>query len=295
MFFSSHSMKSLCFPLIMTALAMGGLAMGQSGPKVDVSFSSSGAHRATPAPIPQVNFNALVQRVVSKMPNGGNYSTGREAFDRLCTKVFAWQPNYHRLAVYPREARPSFCSEACYLVFVQSLQLWCQQVRRNFSDNFWISLLVYPGQKDGMGAWGRMNSNGPGMAKWVHDLRAGVNFTDPSKAAPGDFMKIFWTDQIGAREFGHFVIFQGLGNSAQGPTITFWSSNMDGGYGKKTILLSQVRRMIFTRITHPENFANAIRLPETDEWLASLLSVSVTPRDVVKKCGIVSPSPSFLK
>ena len=47
-------------------------------------------------------------------------------------------------------------------------------------------------QADGVGIWGRANANGPGFSKLVHDLQAGINFTEPEKAVPGDFLKLFW-------------------------------------------------------------------------------------------------------
>lgn len=132
-----------------------------------------------------------------------------------------------------------------------------------------------------------MNANGPGMAKWAKDLGFGVNFTNISKAAPGDFLKIFWTDEIGAREFGHFVVFLGMDKDDSGKQmVRFWSSNQGMGYGVKSVALDSCKRLLFTRLTNPAALVKYKRLPEVDEWLASLLRQRVSASEMHRQCGV---------
>lgn len=140
------------------------------------------------------------------------------------------------------------------------------------------------GQHDGEGPWGWANANGPGLAVLVHRLGAGVNFEDWRKARPGDFMKIFWTDHIGRRESGHLTVLVKDG----GDTVTFWSSNMPDGYGAKTVPKSQIRRVIFTRITRPERF-NLAPAVGSHPWLSSLLRQEVGIKEVRRYSGMQNP------
>lgn len=232
-------------------------------------------------------LNRLVLRAIQKMPQGGGYQTGRDAFSRLCDEAVIWDERTQRLRFKPHRARPSFCSEAAYFALVLALQEWESENKLRFSGGFWQYMQPFLGQSDGVRGWGRMNANGPGLAKWAHELRAGINFTDIRKARPGDFLKIFWTPNIGAREYGHFVIYLGTAHSADGtPLVCFWSSNVDTGYGVKYAALSDCKRMLFTRIVNPKQFAAYDRLPETDEWLLSLLKKEVSPREMLRRCGI---------
>lgn len=156
-----------------------------------------------------------------------------------------------------------------------------------FSARVWRHMRVETKHPDGYLSWGRVNANGPGLAKWVHDLGAGVNFSSPQSARPGDFLKFFYTSAIGAQERGHCVIFLGLVEQGGSRCIRFWSSNRSsGGYGVCTIPIKRLHHLIFTRITHPENIARAPRLPDHDAWLAAMLSRSFSFAEVQQKCGI---------
>ena len=169
---------------------------------------------------------------LSQFRKGGGYKTNREAMEALAQKTCRWDPRTRRPVFLLREATPSFCSSACYLLLLKSLQLWdAAQPQPVISERAWLALIPRLGQHDGEGPWGWANANGPGLAVLVHRLGAGVNFEDWRKARPGDFMKIFWTDHIGRRESGHLTVLVKDG----GDTVTFWSSNMPDGYGAKTV------------------------------------------------------------
>ena len=58
------------------------------------------------------------------------------------------------------------------------------------------------------------------------ELHLGRNFSDYSEARPGDFMKIFWTEEIGQREHGHSVVYLGTYSTGGQDLVRFWSSNM---------------------------------------------------------------------
>ena len=70
--------------------------------------------------------------------------------------------------------------------------------------------LMIRGQRDGEGIWGRWNANGPGTARLFHEMDLGQNFDDFAEAQPGDFMKIFWSPEVGRAEHGHSVIYLGM-------------------------------------------------------------------------------------
>lgn len=242
-----------------------------------------------PASSPQQDARQeLVHRhildIVKKMPSGGGYSTGGDASSRLTDVAIVWDDSRQKLKVTPTLATPSFCSGACYLVLLQLLQR-CPE--GSFSPEVWLALDAARGQKDGHGVWGRANANGPGFAKLIHDLGAGINFHDPALARPGDFLKIFWTREIGGRERGHLVVYLGRVTTPDGKqALKFWSSNQGAGYSAKTVPLEKMKCLIFTRITNMKAFKNIPRLEECDPWLESLLTKPTTLNEVRKKCGI---------
>lgn len=129
-------------------------------------------------------------------------------------------------------------------------------------------------------------------------------------AVPGDFMKIFWnrneTDgsDSGAiighsrnpdedQEVSHNAVF--LGYTEDGDII-YWSSNpaadgdpKNGGYGRATCPRTAVQRVVFTRVTKPQNFDRAEKYTPVDkisEWLKSLRENHGTTKDLIKNCGI---------
>ncbi len=213
------------------------------------------------------DFNAKVLAAVSTMPVGGAYDASDPTKNLLPA---ACNLNSGKIRVNANKVKPSFCSGATYLVLLKALHSGSE------------ALLPKTDQKDGHGVFGRWNANGPGAAKLVADLAAGKNFTSWAKAKPGDFLKIWWTDQIGAHERGHLVIY--LDHDAK--NVRFWSSNQPGGYGIKSIPRRDCRRVLFTRITRPEKFADAKNLPTVDPWLAKMLRQDFTWKEVAAKCHV---------
>ena len=127
------------------------------------------------------DFNSRILAAVRTMPTGGGYD-GSDATKNLLHG--ACDPTDGIIRVNASRAKPSFCSGATYLVLLKALG----------SDS--VALMPQIDQKDGHGAFGRWNSNGPGAAKLVADLGAGKNFTSWDEAQPGDFLKIWWTAEV---------------------------------------------------------------------------------------------------
>ena len=146
--------------------------------------------------------------------------------------------------------------------------------------------MIRENQKDGVGIWGRWNANGPGTARLFHELGLGRNFTDFAQAQPGDFMKIFWNQNVGKRESGHSVIFLGTTNHPDGEYVRFWSSNIGMGYGEKEVPRSKIAYAIFSRLETPANLTRIHDVPAVDAYLASLLRKKSNFAEARQKCGI---------
>ena len=239
-------------------------------------------------PAQQQALNAMVLQAVADMPGNGGYSVGASAAKRLANQAVVWNEADHALKLNLKAAQPSFCSAACYIALLRSLQLWQQSGAGSLPPAAWKAMDVTLGTPDGKGVWGRANANGPGFAKLVHDLGAGVNFTELQQARAGDFLKFFWNGEIGAKERGHIVVFLGTAEVDGQPAVRYWSANKPDGFSERTVPLAKMHHLIFTRITKPENFANAAKLPESDAWLRDMQKASVPFDEVCKRCGIAA-------
>ena len=226
-------------------------------------------------------LNQLVLDSMRSMPAGGGYSASSAATRALQRAVVSQDG---LLRVDASRAMPSYCSGATYLVFLKALASLQAQHRLLLSPPI-LAALGISGQPDGTGIWGRWNANGPGTARLFYELGLGPNFTDLSRAQPGDFLKIFWSEGIGASEHGHSVIFLGTESKAGIPSLRFWSSNIPGGYGEKSVPLSRIHRMLFSRLEHPENLGRP--LPRSDSYLASLEHRSSSAAEMERQCGVL--------
>jgi hypothetical protein len=118
-------------------------------------------------------------------------------------------------------------------------------------------------------------------------LGLGKSFTNPMTARPGDFLKIWWNDEIGSAERGHSVIFLGMQRTEKGEFgIRYWSSNKPGGFGEAVAPLSTVKRMLFSRLDNPRAILNAARLPAVDQYLADMLKRASTQEEMWQMCGV---------
>lgn len=232
------------------------------------------------------DWNAVILANIRKMPTGGGYATTSEASSAFRASC---KPRAGGIQVDAETAKPSYCSSATYLLLLRVLDDAVQKGAIQLDPSA-IEALLPAALPDGHGVWGRWNANGPGTAGLFSELNLGPNFTDIAAAKPGDFLKIFWTDAVGMKERGHLVVFLGKEVRPDGTWIRFWSSNKPGGYGEKAVHESKIARMIFSRLTHPERFARAARLPKVDPYLSTLTKVESSFREAVQKTG-ATPTP----
>jgi hypothetical protein len=233
----------------------------------------------------KADINALVLKAIEQMPSGGGYETSSEATANLGKAATLTDAGFLRLS--PSLAVPSFCSSATYLVLLKVVKNLVQS-NHMVIDKAALRSLLCSGQPDGVGVWGRWNANGPGTARLFYELNAGDNFTDIAKALPGDFLKIWWTNQIGAKERGHLVVFQGTRQDESGERyLRFWSSNVPDGYGEKEIPMRNAKRLLFSRLSRPKGLQDASKLPADDKFLAAMLTDSFTMDQVKNMTGAV--------
>src|SRR5450432_2851650 len=216
------------------------------------------------------------------MPRGGSYSASRVATIRLQAAAHFESGKFF---VLPEAASPSYCSGATYLVFLKTIE--ALRTRGALELNYeTLDKLMIRGQRDGEGIWGRWNANGPGTARLFYELGLGRNFDDFAEAQPGDFLKIFWSPEVGRAEHGHSVIFLGMEKKLGLDYVRFWSSNIPTGYGEKSVPRAKIVHAIFSRLDAPGNLSRAATAPAVDRYLASLLNTGSTFEEAKAKCGM---------
>ena len=213
-----------------------------------------GARESGLAQIAPGRFNDLIVEQIQKMPVGGRYSASRIATIRLQAAAHFESGKFF---VLPDAASPSYCSGATYLVFMKTIEALRAQGSLDL-DHATLERLMIRGQRDGHGIWGRWNANGPGTARLFHEMNLGRNFDDFAEAQAGDFMKIFWSPEVGRAEHGHSVIYLGMERKAGLDYVRFWSSNIPTGYGEKSVPRAKIIHAIFSRLDAPENLARVV-------------------------------------
>jgi hypothetical protein len=231
---------------------------------------------------PAADLNGLILEQMRKMPSGGKYSVSHFAKIKLQSAAHFESGKFF---VIPTAPYPSFCSGATYIVFIKTIETLRDSGQLKL-DVATLDQLVIRDQHDGEGIWGRWNANGPGTARLFHELGLGRNFTDFTQAQPGDFMKIFWNQNVGRRESGHSVIFLGTVNHPDGEYVRFWSSNIPHGYGEKEVPRSKIANAIFSRLETPANLTRIHDIPVVDVYLSELLRKKSDFAEATRKCGI---------
>jgi hypothetical protein len=233
-------------------------------------------------PAMTTGLNGMILRAIQTMPLDGGYSASNVATRALGDAIVATPQT---VAIDATRAMPSYCSGATYLVFLRVCQELIQEGKLTL-DPATLQALRVTGQRDGEGIWGRWNANGPGTARLFFELGLGKNFTEWEQALPGDFMKIFWTTEIGQRERGHSVIFLGTETEAGVDYVRFWSSNQGRGYSEKRVERKKVPFAIFSRLEHPANISGLRAVQARDAWLGDLLVARSSQGEVRAKCGM---------
>lgn len=234
------------------------------------------------AEIAPAKFNGLILEQIQQMPQGGRYSASTLATTRLQSAAHL---DSGRFIITPELASPSYCSGATYLVFLKTVEALRARGLLHLDDAT-LQNLAIRGQRDGQGIWGRWNANGPGTARLFHEMELGQNFDDFRQAQPGDFLKIFWSSEVGRSERGHSVIYLGTERKLGMDYVRYWSSNIPTGYGEKSVPRSKVIHAIFSRLDSPENLSRVITVPPVDKYLASLLSTRSSYEEAKAKCGM---------
>lgn len=276
-------------PLLLAVIGVLPLHAQQvSVPSSAAPATAANAIRSDTPGKPGGDINDLVLAATRNMPRGGGYAANGAAVVRLAASVRLLDRGSARpsLAIDPTRTAPSFCSAATYLVFLKAAE--ALRVRGEVAlDERALDALRIAGQRDGMGVWGRWNANGPGTARLFHELHLGRNFTDFAAARPGDFLKVFWTNEIGRREHGHSVVFLGTERGVNGEEmVRFWSANLGAGYSEKSVPKTKIAYAIFSRFENPRALAQAADLPETDGYLAKLLQKDSSQAEARDLCGL---------
>lgn len=228
------------------------------------------------------DFNDIVLQQIRTMPDGGGYAVTTSAHEALASSAGI---DATGVRIRAERAVPSYCSGATFMVFLKTLGELQKRGVIRLDRSAWIELL--PGKAaDGQGVWGRWNANGPGTPRLFYELGLGRNFSDLHEARPGDFMKIFWTDEVGCNERGHSVVFLGMETRDGTEWVRFWSSNKPDGYGEKSVPRTKIARAIFSRLEHPGKIAEVSGLPVKDPYLAGLLSKRSSFAEAARMSGI---------
>jgi hypothetical protein len=226
-------------------------------------------------------YNDLILQQVQQMPTGGQYSASRVATIRLQSAAHFESGKFF---ILPDAASPSYCSGATYLVFMKTIEALRAKGALQL-DYATLESLMIRGQRDGEGIWGRWNANGPGTARLFHEMDLGQNFDDFAEAQAGDFMKIFWSPEVGRAEHGHSVIYLGMEKRAGLDYVRYWSSNIPAGYGEKSVPRSKIVHAIFSRLDAPANLSRSATVAPVDKYLASLLNSRSSFEEARTKCG----------
>jgi len=250
------------------------------------------------------DYNELILQKIEAMPAGGHYASYRsdmpegKRFDDLYAAVDALGKAVDvnrrgQLAVRPQRAMPdSFCSSATYLLFCEVIATLQRRgvVPANAGISGELADIggkedVIHGRLDGIGMFGHWNADGPGTAVLFHRLGLGRSFLEYENARPGDFLKIFWNENIGKGERGHLVVY--LGRSKSGDVIHVWSSNQrnaDGssGYGTMWVRTSRIHRALFSRLEHPERLMRWLEFSEAEKTSDYLVRIRRSPSSIAE-------------
>ena len=237
---------------------------------------------ATASPARAQDLNRVVLEQVTHMPKGGKYSVSHFAKIQLQAAAHFESGKFF---ILPSAHSASFCSGATYLVFIKTIEALRArgELQLDFST---LEHLIIRDQHDGEGIWGRWNANGPGTARLFHELGIGRNFLSFEEAQPGDFIKIFWTKEVGRNEHGHSAIYLGTNMRGGVEYVRYWSSNVGAGYSEKEVPRAKIAAAIFSRLQAPVNLGRISGVPEVDAYLASLLRKRSSLAEATSKCGI---------
>lgn len=300
-----------------------------------LAATSLGA-QAEPRTCVGVDYNRMILDIIRELPTGGGYSIGS---DFVAPAVQAHNVGGGRWELRVYDGHPSHCTSATYALYSHLVavlqnggrisltpdQLRALEVRRRLPDG---TQLV-----DGQGPFWIFNANGAGVAAFLKHTGTGMSFRDDklAYARPGDFLKIFWNDNVGASEKGHQVVYTGRREVDGRDMICFWGSQKQNrkkrsggtealyfpahagakvhdGYGEVCRPRGDIKEMIFSRVTCMEHLATGLdgmrakadargrgRLgmprPFVDEYLYSLRKTS-SDHATLDRMYDIAPAPA---
>ncbi len=220
--------------------------------------------------------------IIRGLPTGGGYSLDMGEFQPPTIIANNIGAGHWEMRVY--DGYPSHCTGATYALFAHLAAILQNSGKINLSADQIRSLAVSKtmpdgtARVDGEGPFWIFNSNGAGTAALLKHTGTGFSFRDDklAYARAGDFLKLFWNENVGATEHGHQVVYLGRKEMDGRDMLCFWGSQRqhkkkrDGhseplyfpaavgakvvdGYGEVCRPRSDIKAMIFSRVTCMEH------------------------------------------
>ena len=275
------------------------------------------------------DYNAMILDIIKGLPSGGGYSRGG-SFQLPTITAHNIGAGHWEMRVY--DGFPSHCTSATYALLTRLIAV-LQDSGRIALDGEHIESLSPKNRMpdgttlvDGQGAFQIFNANGAGTAALLKHTGTGMSFRDDklAYARPGDFLKMFWNDNVGASEKGHQVVYLGHKTVGGRDMLCFWGSQrqnkkkrpggtealyfpateggkVEDGYGEACRPRSDVKAMIFSRVTCMEHLAAGLDdmrakamasrgapFPFVDEFLVSLSKTSSDQATLDRVFGILA-------
>jgi hypothetical protein len=275
------------------------------------------------------DYNAMILDIIKGLPSGGGYSRGG-SFQLPTITAHNIGAGHWEMRVY--DGFPSHCTSATYALLTRLIAV-LQDSGRIALNGEQIESLAAKNRMpdgttlvDGQGAFQIFNANGAGTAALLKHTGTGINFRDDklAYARPGDFLKMFWNDNVGASEQGHQVVYLGHKTVGSRDMLCFWGSQrqnkkkrpggiealyfpatdgakVEDGYGEACRPRSDVKAMIFSRVTCMEHLAAGLDdmsakatasrgapFPFVDEFLVSLSKTSSDQATLDRVYGILA-------
>jgi hypothetical protein len=229
------------------------------------------------------DYNAMILDIIKGLPRGGGYSIG-SSFQLPTITAHNIGAGRWEMRVY--DGFPSHCTSATYAVFARLVSV-LQDNGRIALDGEQIAALSAKSRMpdgatlvDGQGPFQIFNANGAGVAALLKHTGTGMSFRDDKLlyVRAGDFLKLFWNDNVGASEQGHQVIYLGHKTVGSREMVCFWGSQRQNkkkrsggtealyfpaaegdkvvdGYGQACRPRADIKAMVFSRVTCMEHLA----------------------------------------
>jgi len=68
--------------------------------------------------------------------------------------------------------------------------------------------------------------------------------------------------------------------------VRFWSSNIPGGFGEKSVPRSKISFALFSRLEKPQQITTWKSMTPRDSYLASLLTSASSLSELKRLCGV---------